>query len=170
MIRNRSLYVGLSILPVVCGASCGPPSYAGASAAQEEHFPALRIGINTGPVLYRVGDYVGNTVNIASRISAVAMPNQIIVTESVAKEAEAAGLTVTSAGVRMLRGIEEPVELYRVSHARETSTQDPVCGMRILEEAAARLTWSGVEYSFCSEDCLKRFVAEPARYTTPVAR
>lgn len=136
------------------------------AAAGEEHFPALRIGIHAGPVLYRVGDYVGNTVNIASRIASAAMPNEIVVTEPVAQAAESAGLTVASAGIRELRGIEEPLPLYRVVQRREVATTDPVCGMRVLADAAARLTWGGVEYAFCSEDCLRRFVEEPARYAT----
>lgn len=134
------------------------------AAAREEHFPALRIGIHAGPVLYRVGDYIGNTVNIASRIAAAAMPNQIVVTEPVAKAAEAAGLSVASAGIRELRGIEDPLPLFRVLQRREVATRDPVCGMRVLADAAARLTWGGVEYVFCSEDCLKRFVEDPSRY------
>ena len=135
-------------------------------AASEEHFPALRVGIHAGPVLYRVGDYVGNTVNIASRITSAAMPNEIVVTEPVAKEAESAGLSVASAGIRELRGIEEPLGLYRVVPRRQAATRDPVCGMKVIQDAAARLTWGGVEYAVCSEDCLRRFVEEPARYAT----
>ncbi len=139
------------------------------SAAHEEHFPALRVGIHAGPVLYRVGDYVGNTVNIASRIAAAAMPNQIVLTEPVAKAAEAAGLSVASAGVRELRGVKEPLGLFLVVRQREIPTMDPVCGMKVLSDAAARLTWAGVEYVFCSEDCLKRFVEEPGRYAAAAA-
>ena len=140
------------------------------AAAHEEHFPSLRIGIHAGPVLYRVGDYVGNTVNIAARIAAAAMPNQIVLTDPVAKAAEAAGLSVASAGVRELRGIEEPLALFRVLRRREVPTRDPVCGMKVLSDAAARLTWGGVEYVFCSEDCLRRFVAEPGRYAAAAVK
>jgi class 3 adenylate cyclase len=140
------------------------------AAGREEHFPALRIGIHAGPVLFRVGDYVGNTVNIASRIAAAAMPNEIVLTEPVANAAAAAGLQVGSVGMRMLRGIEEPLGLYRAARRRDEPANDPVCGMKILGDPAARLTWEGVEYAFCSQDCLQRFAAEPGRYAKVAAR
>ncbi len=42
---------------------------------------------------------------------------------------------------------------------------DPVCGMRISRGAAkADADYRGHPYYFCSEDCHRRFVAEPLRY------
>ena len=95
------------------------------------------------------------------------MPNEIVVTEPVATAAEAAGIEVGALGVRMLRGIDEPLTLYRVIRGKEPREfRDPVCGMTVLEDAAARLTWGGVDYAFCSDDCLRRFVAAPDRYAS----
>jgi hypothetical protein len=43
---------------------------------------------------------------------------------------------------------------------------DPVCGMRILPQAAtAERTWNGTRYLFCSSLCAERFDADPQRYT-----
>jgi len=48
----------------------------------------------------------------------------------------------------------------------ETKT-DPVCGMTIdPQEAAAEQDYRGRTYYFCSEECHRRFVAEPDEYAT----
>lgn len=136
----------------------------------EPNFPAIRAGINAGPVLYRVGDYVGNTVNVASRISEVARAHEILMTEAVATAAEAAGLGVEHAGERRLAGVEEPVPTWRVARVGERATQrerDPVCGMAVGEDAVAHLSHGGYEYAFCSHACLRKFLDDPARYAAP---
>ncbi len=139
-----------------------------ATAGREPNFPALRTGINTGPVLYRVGDYVGNTVNLAARIAALANANEILVTEPVAEAAAAAGVTITPAGEHELSGIEGPVWLWRIeSRTPVTPERDPVCGMAVGADAAARLVHNGVEYAFCSRDCLRRFLDDPDKYVEP---
>lgn len=82
--------------------------------AQTERFLALRTGIHYGAVLYRLGDYWGRTVNVAARIVSMAMPGSILVTEPVAKAAVDQGIDVVELGVRELRGMEEPIGIYRV--------------------------------------------------------
>lgn len=135
-----------------------------------EQFPAMRMGIHAGPVLYRVGDYVGTTVNIASRVASAAMPNEILLTAPVATFAEKGGLAVEQVGVRMIRGISEPMTLYRVVRARERpGARDPVCGMVVGEDAAGRLVRGEREYVFCSEDCLRRFLEDPDRFEAAAA-
>lgn len=82
--------------------------------SKSERFLALRTGIHSGSALYRMGDYYGHAVNVASRITSMAMPNAILVTEPVAKAAANEGIEVEEIGVRSLRGMEEPLALYRV--------------------------------------------------------
>jgi adenylate cyclase len=135
-----------------------------AAAADQENFPAVKIGIHAGPVLYRVGDYVGTTVNIASRLASAAMPHEIVLSEAVADEAETAGIGVAPLGMRMMRGISEPLALYRVTPKERIPRRDPVCGMILGEDVAGVLVRDGVEYAFCSEDCLRHFLDDPARY------
>jgi adenylate cyclase len=136
-----------------------------AATSREPNFPAVRTGIHCGPVLYRVGDYVGNTVNVAARIAAVAAAHEILLTDEVAQTADAAGVTVVRAATRELVGVDQPIELWRV--ARRTAAQperDPVCGMTVTEDAVARLRYEDVMYTFCSPTCLRRFLEDPTRY------
>lgn len=136
-----------------------------ATASREPNFPALRAGIHIGPVLYRVGDYVGNTVNLASRIAALAEPNETLVTEPVAKAAAEAGVPIASAGEHELAGIDGGVALWRIeSRAQSIPDRDPVCGMAVGRDAAARLVHQGATYVFCSKECLRRFLEDPDRY------
>jgi class 3 adenylate cyclase len=134
------------------------------AALREENFPAIRIGIHFGPVLFRVGDYVGNTVNTASRLSTSAAAGEIVMTEPVAKAAERAEVPVEEVGVRLLRGVSDPLNLYRVIRPRVTApSRDPVCGMLVLT-GTWRLAWEGREYTFCSEKCLRQFMENPGNY------
>jgi adenylate cyclase len=82
--------------------------------ARDPDLPAIRVGINTGPALYRTGDYLGGAVNVASRVVSSAMPGQILLTEPVATAANKAGIEVEELGVRMMRGVDEPLALFRV--------------------------------------------------------
>lgn len=143
------------------------------AAVREPNFPAIRAGINAGPVLYRVGDYVGNTVNVASRIAAIAKAHEILMTQGVAKAAEAAGLPLEHAGERRLAGVEEPQALWRIARVGERATRrerDPVCGMAVGEDAVAHLAYGGYEYAFCSHACLRKFLEDPTRYVEPNER
>jgi adenylate cyclase len=85
-----------------------------AELARDSDLPAIRVGINTGPALHRTGDYLGNAVNVASRVVNAAMPGQILLTEPVAKAASNDGIPVEEVGVRMMRGVDDPLALYRV--------------------------------------------------------
>jgi adenylate cyclase len=45
----------------------------------DEELPSVRAGVATGPVLFRLGDVFGETVNIASRLSSEARPGSLLV-------------------------------------------------------------------------------------------
>lgn len=44
------------------------------------------------------------------------------------------------------------------------ATVDPVCKMKVKVQTAKTAVWNKVIYSFCSESCKQKFVAEPAKY------
>lgn len=134
------------------------------AAEREPEFPGLRMGINHGPVLFRMGDYFGNTVNIAARVVAMAMAGEILVTEAVADAADAAGVPVERVGVRVARGVRDPVALARLTRHRAPLRRDPVCGMTVGGEAPGRLVHEGTELLFCSSGCMRRFLDDPAAY------
>jgi len=143
--------------------------------ADEPQFPAVRSGLHWGQVLYREGDYLGVSVNVAARVAAEAQRHQVLVTAPVRREA--AGLSdveFVPLGTRRLKGLTDEVELFQVvRRGREGATRrqvDPVCGMELgVGEAAARLSFKGQERVFCSQECLQRFVAEPERYRDTTA-
>jgi class 3 adenylate cyclase/YHS domain-containing protein len=136
-------------------------------AAAEPQFPALRIGAHVGSVLYREGDYVGTTVNLAARVTSAAARGQFLMTDAVRREVDDPALEVTDLGRRALKGLSDEVRLFSVSQVGEPVSRpmDPVCGMELDEASAdARLNWEGARLLFCSEGCLRRFVDNPNRY------
>jgi adenylate cyclase len=83
-----------------------------AADEQGEDFPQLRAGVAAGPAINRGGDWYGHTVNLASRLTGVARPGSVLVDESV-KEAVDGDYRWSFAGQRRLKGIHDPVKLYR---------------------------------------------------------
>jgi len=138
--------------------------------ADEPSFPAVRGGAHSGPVLYREGDYLGTTVNVAARLVAEAERHQVLVTAAVRKEAGSLpGVEFVPLGTRRLKGLSDEVEVFaargRLGEARSERRVDPVCGMELAAgETAATLALEGREEAFCSQECLQRFVAAPERY------
>jgi adenylate cyclase len=84
-----------------------------AADAEGRDFPQLRVGMASGAALSRAGDWYGRPVNLASRVTAVARPGSVLATREV-REAAGDGYRWSSAGARSLKGLDEPVRLYRV--------------------------------------------------------
>lgn len=84
-------------------------------AIPEGGLPPARVGIAVGPVVFRDGDYFGQAVNMASRITDYARPSEVLVSETVAESAAAPGTTFEDLGVVELKGIREPVRLLRAT-------------------------------------------------------
>jgi adenylate cyclase len=90
-----------------------------AAEAEPEDFPQLRAGIAIGPALSRAGDWFGRPVNLASRITQVARPGSLLAEREVRESAREA-YRWSYAGERRLRGIREPVPLFRARRLTET--------------------------------------------------
>jgi adenylate cyclase len=84
-----------------------------AAEGEGEKFPPLRAGIAFGTALGRGGDWYGRPVNLASRVTGIARPDSVLVTEE-AREAAADGFSYSFAGERRLKGIQGRVRLFRV--------------------------------------------------------
>jgi adenylate cyclase len=56
-----------------------PGAAAGIALALAEHADEVRVGVAYGPVLARLGDVFGPTVNIASRLTGLALPATVLV-------------------------------------------------------------------------------------------
>jgi adenylate cyclase len=77
-----------------------------------EDFPQLRAGMALGSALSRAGDWFGRPVNLASRITSVARPGSLLA-ERYVRESAGESFRWSFAGERRLRGIRDPVTLFR---------------------------------------------------------
>jgi class 3 adenylate cyclase len=126
-------------------------------AIAEPGIPEMRAGINTGIAVFRGSDYIGSTVNIASRVASAAMADQILLTGTTAERMRHEDLDVEEVGVRLLRGVDEPLALFRP--VTVTERRDPVCGAVVPGDTGVRLHDGGRELAFCSQDCLRSYLA-----------
>jgi adenylate cyclase len=85
-----------------------------------EEFPMLRAGVARGEAIGRGGDWYGRPVNVASRLTGVARPGSVLTTEAVHDEAEDA-FRWSFAGKRKLKGVKEPLPLYRARRKPEAA-------------------------------------------------
>ena len=96
-----------------------PDAPAGAAVALDlarrfsEHpvVPPVRAGLAGGTVLLRDGDAFGPVVNLAARAVKAAPPGAVVATFAVATES---GFEYEPCGHQRLKGIAEPVELFRL--------------------------------------------------------
>ena len=75
--------------------------------------PRARVGVNAGPMVAAGGDYYGHAVNLAARIAAQAAPGEVLVGETVTQSCAADRVSFDSVGSVRLKGVAEPVALYR---------------------------------------------------------
>jgi adenylate cyclase len=74
--------------------------------AEDDVLPDVRVGMAGGRVISRLGDVFGNTVNRASRLTAVARPRTVLVDDSLAASlASTSGFEMSALRRRNLRGI-----------------------------------------------------------------
>ncbi len=81
-------------------------------AFEEEGLPSLRAGIALGPAVMHAGDYYGNSVNMASRVTGVARPGSVLCTREI-RDAARDRFDWSSAGRHRLKGVSGHTPLYR---------------------------------------------------------
>ena len=92
--------------------------------AEDDLLPDVRVGMAFGPVLSRLGDVFGTTVNRASRLTSVAPGGGVLVDDALAARlASGSGFETTALRRRTLRGIGPvtPSELRRAAGGRRTN-------------------------------------------------
>jgi len=94
-------------------------------AVEHAELPSLRAGAALGPALLRAGDYYGNTVNLASRVTGIARPGSVLCTQEVRDAAGDSELEWSAAGRHRLKGISGPVPLYRARLRSPDSGSEP---------------------------------------------
>src|SRR3954470_4609832 len=87
--------------------------------ADDDFLPDVRVGMAFGPVVSRLGDVFGTTVNPATRLTAVASPGTVLVDDALASSlASLSGFEMTPLRRRTLRGIG-PVTPWRLQRAAQ---------------------------------------------------
>ncbi len=91
----------------------------------------VRIGLHTGAVVVgEDGEFYGDTPNVAARVQTAADRDSVLITG--ATQRLVAGLfVVESRGAHALKGVPEPIELYRVLQASGVRSRLDVPGRRL---------------------------------------
>lgn len=96
-------------------------------AENDGMLPQLRAGVACGPAVSRAGDWFGSPVNLASRITSVALPGSVVAAEGVREmvgdggHGDSGHFVWSTVGGRRLKGIKDQVGLLRVRIAPEVS-------------------------------------------------
>jgi adenylate cyclase len=88
--------------------------------APDAGLPPAHIGIAAGPVIFQEGDYYGQTVNLAARISDYARPGEVLVGAAVVDAGGLPGEMFSSVGSVTLKGVSAPVRLFAAVRSPET--------------------------------------------------
>jgi adenylate cyclase len=90
--------------------------------AAEAEMPSLRAGVAHGDAFQRAGDFYGNSVNLASRVTGIARPGSVLCTQEV-RDAAPDDFDWSFAGKHRLKGFPESLPLHRAR--RLEAPQDP---------------------------------------------
>jgi adenylate cyclase len=83
-----------------------------AADSEGQDFPQLHAGAALGQALSRAGDWYGQPVNLASRITSVARPGSLLVDREL-RDSAGESYSWSFAGERRLKGIRGAVQLFR---------------------------------------------------------
>ncbi len=101
----------------------------------------VRIGIHTGDILYSGEEIIGDSVNIAARIEALALTGSVLVSAKVFDEIKnQTGLTAVPLKQVMLKNVDRPVELYALVANGLVVPRAADIGMTEVKETAALAT------------------------------
>jgi adenylate cyclase len=125
----------------------------------------LRAGIHVGDVLrldtVHGEDYLGHTVNVAARLCGLAAPGEALLSTTAVRAVGSMGSSLHRLGMRQLRHIASPVEVWAMGLATGAMSIDPVCHMSVPEDVFQHVyERSGQLWRFCSVECRTRFVDE----------
>jgi class 3 adenylate cyclase/pimeloyl-ACP methyl ester carboxylesterase len=112
-VAGRTL--GDGVLATFASASDAIAAALDCTAAGEEVGLALHLGLHAGDVMREAGNVYGQAVSIASRVSDLSAPNEVLVSGTVRDLARAsAGVSFEDRGDHELKGVSEPVRVFAV--------------------------------------------------------
>jgi adenylate cyclase len=84
-------------------------------ARNEEGFPlAVRMGLHRGQAIKRGDDLVGQTVNVAARVSELAGPGELLASAAAVDAAPHTSQVIEAIGPAQIKGVSAPIWLHRV--------------------------------------------------------
>ena len=117
----------------------------------------IKCGITRGfVILLEGGDYIGHSVNVASRLCDLAGPNEVLAAPQVVSEMPPWARIISNDCVHV-RGLEQPIDVVRLGlNARSPeTTPDPICQIPLTSTTAVeqRHDGDGRVLLFCSASC-----------------
>jgi adenylate cyclase len=92
---------------------------------EPETFPAVRVGMHTGPAVEREGDWYGTTVNVAARLCSAAGGGEVLVSESTKSAAgRLRKVELEQERLHWLKNVTEPVPAH-IANARQCPLPKP---------------------------------------------
>jgi TolB-like protein len=136
-----------------------------------DHQIRYRIGINLGDIVFEDGDILGDGVNVAARLQTLSETNGIVVSQTVAQHITGKlEVAFEDMGEQKLKNIREPVRVYRVHPATNTSdqplrrhvhTETPTIGVLPLANMS-----KDPEQSYFSDGIAEDLITELSRFRT----
>lgn len=84
----------------------------------------VHASVHHGVALYREGDYFGRTVNLAARLLDIAGRNELVASDAVVR-ATKGRFDWEPAGRQRVRGVSDPVEIYRAATPAGPALEEP---------------------------------------------
>jgi len=99
----------------------------------------FRIGVNLGDVVVEGDNLMGDGVNVAARLEALAAPGGLCISDNVINHVrDQLGLEFEDLGQHQVKNISHPVHVYRVPLASEFRDVSPFRGLSVFEYEDAR--------------------------------
>ena len=106
-----------------------------AAASDRDEMPLwVRVGAHWGCPAVRGADLVGHDANVAARVADVAAPGELLVSEALVTADDHGGVTFDELGPVMMKGLPEPVSLFRAERDRLAGTRGATAGLVTCKE------------------------------------
>ena len=120
-----------------------------------------RIGVNLGDVVAEGDDLLGDGVNIAARLEAMAAPGGVCLSSTVVDHVcDHLELDLDDLGEQRLKNIARPVRAFRVPLASEVQEVAPYRGLEAFDASAARMFCGRAQQVAATLERLQRQAAD----------
>ncbi|TMG02513.1 MAG: alpha/beta fold hydrolase [Chloroflexi bacterium] len=122
--------LGDGVLAVFSSARQAIEAALACAAAGSQAGLALHLGLHAGDVIREDNNVYGGAVNIASRISGLAAPGEVLVSETVRSLARtSAGVAFEDRGDQRLKGVSDAVRVWAVNPVDASTAREPLRGL-----------------------------------------